>query len=271
MAVNGIELAVGQVWRCRDGKEREIIEHDGDDIYPWDLRDGLCVTDQGTEWHDGEKSSIDFVELVRDENGFTIWRGGKQPEETKGKRVEVRFRATDVPNAVGDSEADSWQHYNSPSDIVAYKIVQDASTDHQVLADEFVAASTPITPDEHARAAEMLSDLGYRWDGQAWVQDVAPAAAEGDAREYTGGSVSYYTVAVDHPTSGGTPYAAECNDLIEALGLNYAEGNVLKALWRIAAMRMGKSKRGYKDGVYDAEKIVFFGQRVLTQQKGGAA
>lgn len=88
-----------------------------------------------------------------------------------------------------------------------------------------------------------------------------------DSREYTGGSVSYYQVDINNPTSGGPRYRAECNDLIEALGLNYAEGNVLKALWRLAAARQGKSKKGYTDGQYDAEKIVYFGQRMIEQQK----
>lgn len=86
--------------------------------------------------------------------------------------------------------------------------------------------------------------------------------------EYTGGSVSYYSVAVNNPTTPGAPvYMAECNDIIEALGLNYAEGNAFKAIWRIAAARSGKMKKGYTDGVYDAEKVVFFGERMLAQAK----
>ena len=85
--------------------------------------------------------------------------------------------------------------------------------------------------------------------------------------EYTGGSVSYYKVAIASPTSGGNEYTAECNDIIEALGMNYAEGNAFKALWRRAAARMGKSKKGYTDGLYDAEKVVFFGERLVAQEK----
>ena len=86
-------------------------------------------------------------------------------------------------------------------------------------------------------------------------------------REYTGGSVSYYTVTVAAPTSGGQPYKAECNDIIEALGMNYAEGNAFKAIWRRCAARtLGISKAGYKDGKYDAEKVVFFGQRMVAQE-----
>lgn len=89
-----------------------------------------------------------------------------------------------------------------------------------------------------------------------------------DAAEYTGGSVNYYRVKVEAPTSPDVaPYEAECNDIIEALGMNYAEGNAFKAIWRSCAARQGKAKRGY-DGLYDAEKVVFFGQRMVAQAKG---
>jgi hypothetical protein len=83
--------------------------------------------------------------------------------------------------------------------------------------------------------------------------------------EHTGGSVNYYRVSVDNPTSADVaPYAAECNDIIEALGMTFAEGNVFKALWRSCAERtLGKKKRG-GDAVYDAEKMVFFSERTLA-------
>lgn len=89
-----------------------------------------------------------------------------------------------------------------------------------------------------------------------------------DTAEYTGGSVSYYQVRITAPTSGGDAYTAECNDIIEALGMNYAEGNAFKAIWRrCAARHLGKAKAGYKDGLYDAEKVVFFGQRMVAQEQ----
>lgn len=85
--------------------------------------------------------------------------------------------------------------------------------------------------------------------------------------EYTGGSVSYYTVHVAHPTTHDrAPYDAECNDIIEALGMNYAEGNAFKAIWRSCAARnLGLAKKGYTDGLYDAEKVEFFGARMAVQ------
>jgi hypothetical protein len=93
-----------------------------------------------------------------------------------------------------------------------------------------------------------------------------------ETAEYTGGSVSYYTVRIENPTTPGVePYDAECNDIIEALGMNYAEGNAFKAIWRRAAARKGKVKKGYTDGLYDAEKVVFFGERLVVQEKANAS
>ena len=85
--------------------------------------------------------------------------------------------------------------------------------------------------------------------------------------EHTGGSSSYYTVEIKNTT---TPYrltyTAECNDIIEALGMSFAEGNAFKAIWRTAAARQGKKKKG-NNAVYDAEKVVFFGERMLVAAK----
>lgn len=83
----------------------------------------------------------------------------------------------------------------------------------------------------------------------------------------TGGSSGYYKVRVDRPTSGGAPYVAECNDIIEALGMEYDVGNAFKAAWRVAALRQGRGKPGQDSAVYDGEKIVFFGQRIIERAK----
>ena len=92
--------------------------------------------------------------------------------------------------------------------------------------------------------------------------------SEYELGEYTGGSSSYYTIHVKNPTTEGRPaYDAECNDIIEALGMNYAEGNAFKALWRRAAARKGMRKKGYDSGLYDAEKVEFFGKRLVEQSK----
>lgn len=91
-----------------------------------------------------------------------------------------------------------------------------------------------------------------------------------DQPEYTGGSVSYYTCSVTHPISEtADPYDAECIDIIDALQMTPNEANAFKALWRRAAARLGKSKRGYTDGLYDAEKVEFYGKRLVELERRG--
>lgn len=99
-------------------------------------------------------------------------------------------------------------------------------------------------------------------------KDQYPRPESTEGREYTGGSVSYYKVTISFPTSGSDAYTAECNDIIEALHMNYAEGNAFKAIWRRCASKaLGLSKAGYRDGLYDAEKVEFFGKRMVEQEK----
>ncbi|MNQ24610.1 hypothetical protein D3C85_378090 [compost metagenome] len=85
--------------------------------------------------------------------------------------------------------------------------------------------------------------------------------------EYTGGSSDYYKVLVKNPTTLSSPYEAECNDIIESLNMTFAEGNAFKAIWRKAKARQGVRKKGYDNGVYDSEKVVFFGERMLVEAK----
>lgn len=85
--------------------------------------------------------------------------------------------------------------------------------------------------------------------------------------EHTGGSSRYYDINItmgveladgSHATGKGV---ISCLDVIEALEMDFALGNIFKAAWRIAASRQGKKKKGNNE-VYDAEKIIFFGERL---------
>ena len=87
-------------------------------------------------------------------------------------------------------------------------------------------------------------------------------------QKLTGGSSDYYKVHINNPTTLNTEYDAECNDIIEALQMNFAEGNIFKAIWRMAASRLGNGKPG-TTYLYDAEKIEFFAQRLISQNKEG--
>ena len=124
------------------------------------------------------------------------------------------------------------------------------------------------------RDARGCDNCDLRHGCRAPTADVAESkqkqgASQPEPAEYTGGSVSYYKAPVAAPLSGGAPYVAECNDIIEALGMTYAEGNAFKAIWRLCAARtLGVKKRGYTDGLYDAEKVEFFGARMVAQERG---
>lgn len=85
--------------------------------------------------------------------------------------------------------------------------------------------------------------------------------------QYTGGSSDYYKVFINNPTTLPLPYEAECNDIIEALKMTFAEGNAFKAIWRKAKARQGVQKKGYDNGLYDSEKVVFFGERMVVEAK----
>lgn len=119
------------------------------------------------------------------------------------------------------------------------------------------------TNDSRSTALFIPDKSDYWYFDNEWLTEVSEEESE---QEHTGGSVNYYKVEVKTPTTFDQPYWAECNDLIEALDMNYAEGNAFKAIWRRCAERQGKKKKG-NNTYYDAEKIVFFAQRILEQEK----
>ncbi len=86
-----------------------------------------------------------------------------------------------------------------------------------------------------------------------------------ETEEKSGSDVSYYVVKVGSPKRLD-PYSAECEDIIEALGMTFAEGCAFKAIWRSCAARtLGKRKTGQDEyGVYDAEKVVYYGNRMVA-------
>lgn len=113
------------------------------------------------------------------------------------------------------------------------------------------------------------------WGGQVQKYAKELAELEGEAveietatePELTGGRVNYYLASVNNPQRESQPaYTAECEDIIQALGMTFDEGCLFKALWRTAAARMGNGKPGQK-AVYDAEKMVHYAGRILTKTK----
>jgi hypothetical protein len=171
-------------------------------------------------------------ELPRDQDGFYLWEGEAQPVPDDWV-VDVRCRGGETGE--GPASGWYWPVDGTPIDITAFRVIS-------------TGQAAPEWPEP---------------------DDEVPLSEEGlvfEMPEYTGGSVSYYRVHIAKPTTIKEPYDAECNDIIEALRMNYAEGNAFKAIWRRCAARQGKAKAGYKDGLYDAEKVVFFGGRMVEQE-----
>lgn len=66
MAVNGVEIAVGQKWKTRGCGVVEVLGCDYHRTFPWDVHNGRSVTNIGTEQSDGTPSDLDFIELVEE-------------------------------------------------------------------------------------------------------------------------------------------------------------------------------------------------------------
>lgn len=77
----------------------------------------------------------------------------------------------------------------------------------------------------------------------------------------SGGRVNYYLCEVKHPLRKGlVPCTVECEDIINALEMTWSEGNMFKAIWRVASMRKhGTFKVGH-DALYDAQKIMLYAE-----------
>lgn len=73
MAVNGVEIKLGQKWKTCGGEIVEVVDFDQESDWPWDLSNGASVTDEGLERRDGVRSMQDIVVLIEDnEQKYTV-------------------------------------------------------------------------------------------------------------------------------------------------------------------------------------------------------
>lgn len=111
---------------------------------------------------------------------------------------------------------------------------------------------------------ESASAEGYNLDWENWLEK-NPEGLTPVKEENSGGNVNYYRVAVVRPNQSKTAYTAECSDIIEALGMDFNEGEAFATIWRRAAQRtLGLVKAG-NTAKRDAEKVAHFGRRMLAQ------
>lgn len=121
MAVNGIEIEVGQKWRIERGGVVRIGDRDPDNgMIRTHYMSGTGVVAYVNEQGVSKTGRYNLIELVEHADGFKPWAGGEQPEETCGKRVEVRLN--DGFKNTGRADDFFWKH-DGNADIVAYKVV----------------------------------------------------------------------------------------------------------------------------------------------------
>lgn len=232
--VNGIEIKVGQVWRTRGGDEAGVVKIDDDPDFPVTTTIGgreSCCGKNGKAWGDIGDVEIDpedLIELVKDENGFTIWRGGEQPVSDSTQIV------TKFSDGSGDPTV-ACRVFWGDAHLVAYKVVEQAAA--------------PQPADSATLAEETLLALGWTFDGQAWTEQ--PKA------ELPIGMVPN---ALDVQV-GGTHYkdcAIQPIEYIHANKLGFAEGNVVKYITR----------HRQKHGADDVRKVIHYCQLLLELEYG---
>lgn len=81
----------------------------------------------------------------------------------------------------------------------------------------------------------------------------------------SGGDNDYWLLAITHPKRLD-PYKVECEDIIEAMEMPFAEATVFKSLWRLMKLRMGQGKTGSTEA-YEGEKMVYYSDRTLAKIK----
>lgn len=149
MAVNGIEIEIGQKWRTRCGAIVEVVDNDHDERCPWVIQ---VSTSAGSQHRIGREFSVSNTGLA--------WSG------------------------VANGELDL---IGLISDII----------------------------DSAALAEELLTDLGWFFDGKSWVQPIESSALD------TQVAGSHYKDLKIQPV-----------EYIEANKLDYFQGNVVKYITR---------------------------------------
>lgn len=78
---------------------------------------------------------------------------------------------------------------------------------------------------------------------------------------------NYYLAEVPHPQRlQQSAYVAECEDIIDSLGLTFDEANIFKEIWRTANARKGAVKKG-NTPLRAAQKLVHYSTRILRKEE----
>jgi len=166
-----MELAIGQQWRTRKGGVVTVTERNDHKVYPWVVQRGdsyYSVTADGREMTGRESNGdlIDRLQVVTVKPSLTLALG--QQWRTRGGEVVV---------------IDKYE----PGMKMCWKVVDDNGLTWNVDDGGTCDTDAPsqddlieqiVLPDANALAAETLTALGWRFDGQCWVQDQVTSTNE---------------------------------------------------------------------------------------------
>lgn len=133
---------------------------------------------------------------------------------------------------------------------------------HAIVSREYWLAHGLKSPNRRrGSAAEHAKDM-VEFD--RLMSDPSAVKVENQATQ-----CEYYECPVDHPQNprqDGQAYVANCEDIIQALGLTFDEGCEFKSLWRRARARQGFVK-AESTALRDAEKAHHYSGRVLAFER----
>ena len=109
MAVNGVEIKVGQVWRTRGGSLATVVANYGHEAFPWGLSEGSsknpmlhsCANDGRILGDDGGDLDGDLMFLVSDPDIGTERRKQQEPNSPMRRKGDM----IPVPETVPDLAA----------------------------------------------------------------------------------------------------------------------------------------------------------------------
>ena len=118
------KLAVGQVWKDRQGREVTIVSSKNEGDWPFRGDNEETYSRDGVVWT-GANNSRDLIELIQDEHGWYQWKATKDSVCPVLENTPVRVRFCDKTTEVicaGDAYWDDMPA--TPYRIEAYKVVQ---------------------------------------------------------------------------------------------------------------------------------------------------
>ena len=119
------ELAVGQVWKDRLGREVTILSSNDHHTYPFEGSNNSSYMRNGALYRNDTPLDVDLVELIQDEDGWIPWKATKGSVCPVPEDTTVCIRLCDKTTKVTEAHYAYWDDTPAtPYRIEAYKVFQ---------------------------------------------------------------------------------------------------------------------------------------------------